>query len=439
MKLHRLFGWHIDEIEDQIEVQFAQELLRSERTRAAIMCAVFAMGTVLVAVIPVAMQEEYEQIFKGKYPFNSLLLLFAGSALYELGARYVMGWFIRNGRTMPEIARYGNALLESLIPTIALFIGAEALIPVHSLLGPASVAYFLLITLSILRLNPWLCLFTSVVSGIGYSVLAVHLIERSIPLIGENFLTRPLIHLDKAFMMVIAGCVAAFVAAQVKRRLFHTYALVEERGKLVNLFSQQVSQAIVDEMIAKNFRIESARRNVCVMFLDIRNFTPFAEHRSPEEVVAFLNTLFDVMISVIHRHHGIINQFVGDGFMATFGAPFSAGNDCANALNAAQEIIANVEKLVNHGTIPPTRIGIGLHTGEAVTGNVGSAERQQYSITGNVVILASRIEQLNKIYDSQLLLSEQVLQQAGANGIGKSLGHVQVKGHQAPIHIYQVV
>ena len=85
MRLHRLFGWHIDEIEDQIEVQFAQELLRSERTRAAIICAVFIMGAVLVAVIPVAMQEEYEQIFKGKYPFNSLLLLFAGSALYELG------------------------------------------------------------------------------------------------------------------------------------------------------------------------------------------------------------------------------------------------------------------------------------------------------------------------------------------------------------------
>lgn len=439
MKLNRLLGWRIAETEDRIEAQFARELLRSERTRAAIMCVVFAMGTLLVAVLPAVMQEEYQRIFKGNYPFDSLLLLFGGAGLYELGARYVMGRFIRSGRALPEILRYGNALLESLIPTAAILIGADALIPVHSLLGPASVAYFLLITLSILRLDPWLCLFTSVVSGIGYSMLAFHLIERSIPVIGENFLTRPLIHLDKALMMVIAGCVAAFVAAQVKRRLFRTYALVEERGKLVNLFSQQVSQAIVDEMIAKNFKIESARRNVCVMFLDIRNFTPFAEHRLPEEVVAFLNTLFDVMIAAVHRHHGIINQFVGDGFMATFGAPFSAGNDCANALNAAQEIIADVEKLVNRGAIPPTRVGIGLHTGEAVTGNVGSAERQQYSITGNVVILASRIEQLNKIYDSQLLLSEQVLQQAGANGIGKSLGHVQVKGHQAPIHIYQVL
>jgi adenylate cyclase len=120
------------------------------------------------------------------------------------------------------------------------------------------------------------------------------------------------------------------------------------------------------------------------MFMDIRNFTALVEHRTPEEIVALQNEVFGTAVEVINRHHGVINQFLGDGFMATFGAPLSAGNDCANALAAARELVARIR----------VRIGIGLHAGDAVTGNVGSAERKQYSVTGNVVILASRIEQL---------------------------------------------
>jgi adenylate cyclase len=112
--------------------------------------------------------------------------------------------------------------------------------------------------------------------------------------------------------------------------------------------------------------------------------------------------------------------------MATFGAPLSVGNDCANALAAARELIARVK----------VRIGIGLHAGDAVTGNVGSAERKQYSVTGNVVILASRIEQLNKEHGSQVLVSREVLERAGESAA--SLGAIHVKGREQPIEIYQV-
>lgn len=117
--------------------------------------------------------------------------------------------------------------------------------------------------------------------------------------------------------------------------------------------------------------------------------------------------------------------------MATFGAPISVGNDCRNALAAARELIARVT----------VKVGIGLHAGDAVTGNVGSAERKQYSVTGNVVILASRIEQLNKEFGSQILVSREVLDAAGGAGAGvtpESLGPVHVKGREQPIELFRI-
>src|SRR5262249_54228988 len=144
--------------------------------------------------------------------------------------------------------------------------------------------------------------------------------------------------------------------------------------------------------------------------------------------VALQNGVFSIAVDVVNRHHGVINQFLGDGFMATFGAPLSTGDDCRNALAAARELVERIKEV---------KIGIGLHAGDAVSGNVGSAERKQYSITGNVVILASRIEQLNKEFGSQLLVSREVLDRCGDQS-ATALGAVRVKGHEQPIEIFRV-
>ncbi len=126
--------------------------------------------------------------------------------------------------------------------------------------------------------------------------------------------------------------------------------------------------------------------------------------------------------------------------MATFGAPVATGRECANALAAARELLAAVRSLSDAGRIPPMRIGIGLHAGEAVTGNIGTEARRQYSISGDVVILASRIEQLNKDFGTQLLVSAEALKDAGESPPeGASLGPVQVKGRDQPIQIYRLV
>lgn len=175
------------------------------------------------------------------------------------------------------------------------------------------------------------------------------------------------------------------------------------------------------------------------MFLDIRDFTLFASSHTPAEVLAYQNNVFGFMIEIISNHHGVINQFMGDGFMATFGAPVSYENDVLNAYRAACEIVSEVNLRSKSSMISDTRIGIGLHAGEVVAGNVGTDVRKQYSITGTTVITAARIEQLNKKYKSQLLISEAV-----ANEINEELPEnaesiqAHLKGIEEPVGIYKI-
>jgi adenylate cyclase len=145
------------------------------------------------------------------------------------------------------------------------------------------------------------------------------------------------------------------------------------------------------------------------------------------------------MINIVNRNHGIINKFLGDGFMAVFGAPFSNGLDSCNAVNASKEILQKLKEEIEAGSILPTTVGIGLHTGNAVTGNIGSIQRKEYTIIGDVVNLASRIESLNKQFNSQFLISGTVKEAIGdAGNDAVSLGEVIVKGRAEPVEIFKL-
>lgn len=145
------------------------------------------------------------------------------------------------------------------------------------------------------------------------------------------------------------------------------------------------------------------------------------------------------MIDIVQTHKGVINQFLGDGFMATFGAPVAIDNSSQEATEAALEIIDKIQSEYLKKVIPKTRIGIGLHYDEAVTGNIGSAVRKQYSITGKVVIMASRIEQLNKKYGTTLLISKEVYTQLNNTTQNRFewLETAKIKGSEKLVSLYK--
>ncbi len=207
------------------------------------------------------------------------------------------------------------------------------------------------------------------------------------------------------------------------------------KNNISKLLAQQVSPEIANALMKDS---SNKKQFVSIMFLDIREFTPIAEKMEPKELIDYQNKVFGFMIDIIQKHHGNINQFMGDGFMATFGAPKSYGNDVYNSFLAGKEIIQNLEVINDKGEIPKTQVGIGIHAGEVVTGNVGTETRKQFSVTGNTVILAARIEQLNKKFNSKMIVSKDVMdhvKQEGLLALNYSTHQTHVKGRSEPIEI----
>jgi adenylate cyclase len=406
------------------EAHLSREMVGSERLRVTILAASFALIALMVAVFTWLFRDSPVPFLRSGDTLRAVLGAMAGLVAYELLVRAMLGRMQRRGTTPPAALRYLNALVETSMPSLLIVLLTREFDPGAVLLGPAVFLYAVFIVLSTLRLDFALSAFTGLVAAAEFAALSLHFGADS----GGAFarMSAPNFVLAKATVLLLCGVVAGLVALQLRRRISRVFRALQERERVVSAFGQQVSPQIVEELLKQGPEIASRRSFVCVMFMDIRGFTPLVEHRTPEEIVALQNDVFGAAVEVINRHHGIINQFLGDGFMATFGAPISKGNDCSNALAAARELISKVK----------VKVGIGLHAGDAVTGNVGSAERKQYSVTGNVVILASRIEQLNKEFGSQLLVSREVLEKTGEQA--ESLGAVRVKGREQPIEIYRI-
>jgi adenylate cyclase len=414
------------------EQEFSQEIMRIERKRVTILAMVMGF-TLLINLIG-------HLILAGPDARANALVFWlsaglAAGCIYELVARAIFGHFLRANHAPPLFARYGNVLVETSLPTgflliMANYIGLEA-----TLQSNLALFYIIFIVLATLRLNFGLCLWTGVVAAVEYTAVWAILIATHPPA-DQLFLPS---QIAMSASLLLLGSVAGVVAVIIRQRVTGTLRTVEERNRIVSLFGQHVSPLVVDKLLNQQGDTISEARYVCMMFLDIRNFTTFSEHTEPEDVIGYLNTLFSALIEIVNRNHGVINKFLGDGFMAVFGAPLSDGRDSQNAVAAAQEILAEVERLVGDGVIPPTRIGIGLHAGQAITGHVGSALRKEYTVIGDVVNVAARIEQLNKQFGSQLLISDVVWEALdGARPAGEALEPLTVRGRSAPVAIWRL-
>lgn len=421
------------------EDHLAREIIHSERVRMAILAGLLGALIVFFGLMYALFREDYQHIFSRPKAFNHAGVMLALLLCYELGIRHLIGRWLERGRSVPEALRYLNAFVETSVPTILIVLVSRELDPVYVLQSASSLLYGVFIVLSTLRLDFRLSVFTGVVAAVEYVALSYVYLGAGGSAAGGTPFELPPFYLGKGAMLLLAGLAAGFVAHQLKRRVGNAFRSIQERRRVLDAFGQQVSPAIAEELLKSGPEIASRRAEVCMMFMDIRDFTRLVGNWPPERIVALQNAVFGAAVEVVNRNGGIINQFLGDGFMATFGAPTSSGRDCVNALAAAREMVAGVKALADAGRIPPIKVGIGLHAGQAVTGNIGSAQRQQYSITGDVVILASRIEQLNKEFGSQILASREVLDRAGEDAAAvQGLGPVKVKGREQPIELFRL-
>ncbi|MBU45386.1 MAG: adenylate cyclase [Spirochaetaceae bacterium] len=431
------------------EQAFETHILRSEIKRvriiAYLLVALFLVVFVLATFTRSLIGSENLQYWQLRYALFTL----AAAIVYEIAAFMAFRYFLNRGTPVPMSHRFANAFIETSIPTFMILAFTDLVYPLEALYSPPTYAYFFFIMLSTLRLQYRLSIFTGIVAAVQYAALVIYFqpelsnyqVSANATLETGVALAMPAFHIAKVFMFIAAGVVAGYVARELRQGFLESLGSVEERNRVIEMFGAHVSPEVVDKLLEQKTDLESETRHVCVMFLDIRNFTAFSEQRSPAEVVRYLNQVFDFMIDCVNNNRGIINKFLGDGFMAVFGAPISDGRDSRNALQAALDILEALDKWNSSGMIPETRIGIGLHAGDAVTGNVGSSRRKEYTIIGDTVNVASRLEQMNKKIGSRLLVSDTVrrdAEQAGLEFTYQEIDPIQVRGRQEPVPVFRL-
>lgn len=204
--------------------------------------------------------------------------------------------------------------------------------------------------------------------------------------------------------------------------------------------SRLVAPKVVDEILAgREDSLRPTRREVTILFADIRDFTSYSEARAPEEVLRFLDDYFGRMTQLVQGHEGSVNKFIGDGLMALWGAPEPLADHAVHAVKAAldmHKVMAEINGYREAAGEPPLRIGVGVHTGEVAAGMLGSSSQAEYSVIGDAVNLASRIEGLTKEHGTGVLVSEATWERLGGRFAGTRVGEVLVKGRRAPVVIY---
>jgi adenylate cyclase len=205
-----------------------------------------------------------------------------------------------------------------------------------------------------------------------------------------------------------------------------------------------MSPALVKQVISVNGSnlLEGQRQKTTVLFSDIRSFTSIVETIAPNDVVALLNTHFSDAVNIIYEEQGVLDKFIGDAVMAVFGIPFVQPDDAIHACRSALKMlmrlkILNEKRHENNESL--LRIGIGINTGDVISGNIGSVKRMEYTVIGDAVNLASRCESLTSYYGVNIIITENTLIEIGDAFIIRELDTVIVKGKSIGVKIYELV
>lgn len=429
-------------IESYFQQHFSDERLKREVQRAGVLSAIFLFTTLTLLLLQPFLKAD-NLMYLPSPIMLTITPYFLGMSAYEWNIRRWLKQQLQRHKEVPTFFKFANASFEITSISFILFIVSRHLYdPLLILNSPLVYMYLFFIILSTLRLTFWLSAYTGIIAGAEFIALYFliarpTLIEPYLEI--DMFVHLPLMFIAKGGLLMMAGIAAGYVSRQIRDIIRDTIRATETEQQAVLLFGQQVSPEIAHAVLEQKGKYKSRHMRVAIMFLDIRNFTNYASHHTPEEVMDYQNTFFGIIIRIVEEYHGVVNQFLGDGCMITFGAPVETENPAEVAVEAGFAILKQLRKAVNDELMIPTTVGIGIHIGDAVVGNIGTETRQQYSVTGNVVILSARIEQLNKFFKTQFLVSSDVYNALpNPPETAQSLGPTFIKGVDEEIELYQL-
>jgi adenylate cyclase len=215
-----------------------------------------------------------------------------------------------------------------------------------------------------------------------------------------------------------------------------------DRRRFRDSFARYLSRDVMARVLTDAPSLRGEHRDVSILFSDLRGFTTLSEQLPPERIASHLNEYFEAMTTAIFAHHGMINDFVGDAVMAVFGAPMADADHAWHAVQSARDMDRALERL-NLGWdaagLPRLRMGIGIHTGAVFAGNVGGRDRIKYTVIGDPVNVASRVEGLNKELGTTILITEDTLAAVGERVRTRDCGPQAVKGRVEKVQVFEVL
>ena len=289
--------------------------------------------------------------------------------------------------------------------------------------------------LSILYLRFWLSFYAALIASMGRILFLL--------------LILTFCEVDKQFLdeswgiaeILLSGFIMGTIALLLRKMIESAIAVAFEKTKIQDIFGRFVSKDVADQIVSKDLKIGGDNVNASVLFLDIRNFTHRSSTMTPEDTVAFLNQVFNFTVAEVEKAGGIVNKFLGDGFMAVFGAPLSLPNSCNSAVICAIGIFEKLQLFNVSRLGENVSLGLGINYGPMVAGVMGTNTRKEYTVIGDIVNTASRIESLNKEFSTSLLISQSVYDNLDANlkDQFESMPPTMVKGKDQPISIYKKI
>lgn len=311
--------------------------------------------------------------------------------------------------------------------------------------------YFLLLGVAAFSFSPGLLLWTGVVGASGWFAAfawvrvgmarALEWTDLPVDPTPTQFLAIVLdpdfagwgSRLQEAIVFLVVAILLAIVMRRARQTVRRQLAAEREATLISSMFGRFVPAEVAETMIKDEGALDPVEREATVLFTDVAGFTSMTETKGPRAVVDTFNAFFDAASEVIGRHNGVVTQFLGDAILATFNVPVEDEQHAQRALDTAKDLMELVENETFAGE--KLEIRIGLSSGPVIAGNVGGGGRQSYTVYGDSVNLAARLEGLNKEYGTSLLVSQSTADQVGQATLQR-IGEIEVRGLSKPVAVY---
>ncbi len=306
--------------------------------------------------------------------------------------------------------------------------------------------------LSGLRYSVAACLYSAALVAIYNAIfLPVAIRVAQPPIVDHSVYLGPGLCLDDIIYTIIftamGGVFAAVIASNSRKLILQSAAdslgrerLLQDRDRLAKYFSKDVVDLVLNN--PESLGQGGTRMTATVLFADIRNFTQLSTVMQPEQVVELLNRYFSTMVDIVFKNGGTLDKFLGDGLMALFGVPYAIENPEESAVRTALEMLAALQdmnrELEAKGTLR-LDIGVGINSGPVVAGNIGSSQRHEYTVIGDTVNLAARLEALNKETRTQILVSASIHNAIKSTFRTRQLGPLRIRGKPEPIEVFAIL